>query len=94
MRRVMCSAEISTDIPLHTSMGGGGPGGWVQKSMCKCCIDDDHFDICYEMYNLRACLVVRNFSARWLYSKLTKTDIDYVIEYIIIHIFCQQSINL
>ena len=20
----MCSAEISTDIPLHTSMGGGG----------------------------------------------------------------------
>ena len=90
----MCSAEISTDIPLHTSMGGGCPGGGVQKSMCKCCIDDDHFDICYEMYNLRACLVVRNFSARWLYSKLTKTDIDYVIEYIIIYIFCQQSINL
>ena len=94
MRRVMCSAEISTDIPLHTSMGGGGARGGLQKSMCKCCIDDDHFDICYEMYNLRACLVVRNFSARWLYSKLTKTDIDYVIEYIIIYIFCQQSINL
>ena len=39
-------------------------------------------------------IIVRNFSARCLQSLFTKKDIDEIVEYMIIQIFCQQTIKL